>query len=349
MTAKAWKITRAGLDTLTQRLLSRASVVAPTRTQAGEYDYDVVTAPEQVSWDYTISLSSLKRYFLPQTETLFSFAQKGGGVELKQHTDERPRIFLGVRCCDISALRYLEQGYQRDYPDPHFAARYQDILIIGLACPTSAAPTCFCVCGDGGPFLDEGFDLQLIPMAGEYLVEVGSEKGEKLVSENQDLFSAASEADIKERAVLKKKSETTFGDFKTYNAATTRKLSTGSTAPQVWEAMGEVCFGCGGCAFICPTCTCFTTCDKVEGEAGTRERHWDSCCFACYTREASGHNPRKDQAARLKARFFHKISYQFVLKNGRHACVGCGRCAYVCLGESSMPEVAEGVRRGEWR
>jgi formate hydrogenlyase subunit 6/NADH:ubiquinone oxidoreductase subunit I len=86
----------------------------------------------------------------------------------------------------------------------------------------------------------------------------------------------------------------------------------------------------------------------MKAEGGVRERHWDACNYACYTREVSGHNPRKEQGQRLKNRFFHKLSYQFVLRNGRHACVGCGRCAFVCPGETPMPEVTASIRRGEW-
>ena len=59
---------------------------------------------------------------------------------------------------------------------------------------------------------------------------------------------------------------------------------------------------------------------------------WDACLYEGFTREASGHNPRAAKAERLKRRFFHKMSYQYMEVMGRHGCVGCGRCVATCMG-----------------
>jgi ferredoxin len=346
MDKKVFKISQEALNTLAGRLLAQASVVAPVRTSAGEVDYDEITRPEQIAWDYSTSITSLKRFLFPQVEPLFEYSRNQAGLSLKPMLVRKPRVFLAVRPCDIAGVNFLDAVSSRDYDDPYYKARRQDTLLIGLAC-SQAAENCFCVCGDGGPFLEEGFDLQLVALQDGYLAEVGSQKGEALVRDNADLFTPAGEKEIEERARLAKIAEDSFGEPKSYFAAALRKLSFGKSEDEVWEKSGEVCLDCGGCAFICPTCTCFTVFDDLDTEGGERRRHWDACNYACYTREASGHNPRKEQSQRLKARFFHKLSYQFVLRNNRHACVGCGRCISVCLGEDSMPEVTARIRRGE--
>jgi len=342
-----WRISSQALQTLVARLLPIAQVIAPVRTSAGEVDYDEITDPGQVCWDYSTTISSLKRYFFPQVEPLFQFSCQQGQFSLRPILDTTPRIFLGVRPCDVTAVSFLDGVFQRDFEDPYYRARRENSLLVALACGQPAA-NCFCICAEAGPFLKEGYDLQLVRLDEDYLVEVGSEKGAALVRENADLFSSASEKDIEQRERLAKQAENSFGEPKSYFAAALRKISFGPPNQALWEQMGEVCFGCGGCAFICPTCTCFTTFDRREGEGGVRERHWDSCCLACFSREASGHNPRREQHQRLKARFFHKLSHQFVLRNRRHACVGCGRCISVCPGENPMPEVTARLRRGEW-
>jgi formate hydrogenlyase subunit 6/NADH:ubiquinone oxidoreductase subunit I len=328
--------------------MSAATVIAPVRSSAGEVDYSEITDAHQIAWDYTISLTSLKRFFLPQVEPLFEFSCQQGKHTLQPILDKKPRVFIGVRPCDVSGLNFLDTVAKRDHDDQYYQSRRQNSFIIALACNKAAAETCFCVCGDGGPFLKEGYDIQLVSLGDYYLVEVGSAKGEALVKEHADLFTPADAKDAKQKEKLMKQAEISFGEDKAYVAAATRKISFGKTEDALWEKLGDFCLGCGGCAYICPTCTCFTVCDHMKGEGGVRERHWDACNYACYTREVSGHNPRKEQGQRLKNRFFHKLSYQFVLRNGRHACVGCGRCAFVCPGETPMPEVTASIRRGAW-
>ena len=49
----------------------------------------------------------------------------------------------------------------------------------------------------------------------------------------------------------------------------------------------------------------------------------------------------------LYARFFHKLSHQWALRNTRHGCVCCGRCLTTCQAWAHMPAAAEAIRRGE--
>jgi len=346
MSQYVWKISSTGIITLAERLFAETSVIAPVRTQFGDVDYDEITHPSRICWNYDASLMSLKRFFLPQVETLFEFTCNNGASAIKPVQDEKHRVFLAVRSCDVAAIHYLDQAYQRDYMDPNYALRRKNSLLISLACNKAATPTCHCVCGDGGPFLNEGYDIQLTWLSPDYLVEVGSQKGSELIAKYNRLFESAHDSDKKLKQSLMKKAEASFGEHTAYTAAALRRMTKGDTTDEEWQRLSEFCLGCSGCSFVCPTCTCFTTCDQMQDDTGgVRERHWDACSLQCYSREASGHNPRKEQWQRMKARFFHKLSYQFVLRNGRHACVGCGRCINACYGESSMTQVTRALRR----
>jgi len=70
-------------------------------------------------------------------------------------------------------------------------------------------------------------------------------------------------------------------------------LTTGFIKPEVWEYIGNQCFECGACSFVCPTCSCFNIEDAnlASGET-SRLRTWDSCSFEGYTKMAGDHNPR---------------------------------------------------------
>jgi len=89
------------------------------------------------------------------------------------------------------------------------------------------------------------------------------------------------------------------------------------------------CFGCGACAFSCPTCTCFDIQDEGTQNKGLRLRCWDACGFGLFTKHNSGHNPRKNQTERRRQRLMHKFKYS-VENLGIVSCVGCGRCIRVC-------------------
>jgi sulfhydrogenase subunit beta (sulfur reductase) len=93
------------------------------------------------------------------------------------------------------------------------------------------------------------------------------------------------------------------------------------------ESMG--CFGCGACAFSCPTCTCFDIQDEGTQNKGLRLRCWDACGFGLFTKHNSGHNPRTNQTERRRQRLMHKFKYS-VENLGIVSCVGCGRCIRVC-------------------
>ena len=103
----------------------------------------------------------------------------------------------------------------------------------------------------------------------------------------------------------------------------------------VWESVGEKCFMCGGCCYICPTCTCFQVIDHSEKDKFNRIRLWDSCRFAGFSRLGAGFNPREHIRERIKRRFYCKFVYS-AKNHGMVSCVGCGRCNKVCYTDIEM-------------
>ncbi len=333
------------VDEFVGRLLAAAEVIAPRRTEAGDLLYGQVRAPSEVFWGYGIPVEPLKRFFMPQRDTMLRFS-KNGKLSVAPVYDEKPRLFLAARCCDVTGVGVQDVMYSGKYEDPYYLLRRSQSLLLAFTCQ-QPDENCYCVCGDAGPFLKKGYDQQWTALPEGMLIEIGSEKGRLLAEKHADLLVPAELGHIKARHQLAKEAETRFGDFRAYLAGAMRKLSLEEVESAVWSELADRCVDCGGCTFLCPTCSCFTTTDRMEGEEGVRERHWDACTYTCYAREASGHNPRAQRRTRLHARFFHKLSHQWALRNTRHGCVCCGRCLSTCQAWAHMPAAAEAMRRGE--
>jgi ferredoxin len=313
-------------------LMAEALVIGPR----GGPDEDAQLAPlasiGQLNLAYTHDLLPPTRYVLPPSEVLFRF-QNDNGMTLIPEYDERPRVFFGIRSCDVKGIQYQSQFFQRDLGDIYFSKRVTNTTLVSLACTAPPLPTCFCACCDGGPVLKpgEGADIQLTPMEGRYLVEVNTEAGERLVAKAPNLFRESSAADLAERDEAIDGIDQKF-TTSAYLARGIARLTTDAVPAEQWEELAERCIQCGGCAYLCPLCTCFTVMDRSrDGKTGERVRRWDHCILAGFTREASGHNPRAEKREQFKRRFFHKLSYQYLQREGRPGCVGCGRCVTTCM------------------
>lgn len=323
-------------------------LIGPRREQGGEVSLGSLHQPAELDLDYVNSLLPPKQFLLPQVEPILRYSCNGT-AEVEALLPRERQVLFGIRSCDVTGIGYLDQAFSSfDQPDAYYLTRRENTALISLTCQ-QPGEECFCVCADCGPFLEQGYDLQLTDLGERYLVEVGSARGQELASSPAELFSPATEEELAERARLGRQAEDHFKTARSYFPAAMRRVSTDLVARDLWEKISDQCLACGGCAFVCPTCSCFNVVDRGGEAEGVRCRLWDSCCYAGMTREASGHNPRPERSDRVKRRFFHKVSFQYAQRMGRHGCVGCGRCLVVCPGLLGMPKVAEGIRRGTWR
>lgn len=341
-------IERSDLGAWVSRLLAEAEVIAPVRGQGGDEVFATVTSPAEVLWSFRNPLMPPKHLLLPQTDTVAHIRRADGHYQVETPPPPLPRILLNARSCDAIGLAFLRQMHEQDLPDASVLRRYDALTVVSLACG-QACPLGFCVCCAAGPFLREGFDLQLADLGDRLHAQPGSAKGQALLDLAPDLFRRASEADEDARTALERKALASFGKETCHFGAAMRRISTRRVAQELWSKMSPWCLQCGGCNFACPTCYCFSVADRPDGDGcTTRCRTWDSCQYAEFTLEASGHNPRAVPAERMKRRFYHKVSAQYFQRDGRVGCVGCGRCVQVCMGATDMPAVVGAVRRGTW-
>ncbi|MGE5318391.1 MAG: 4Fe-4S dicluster domain-containing protein [Chloroflexota bacterium] len=321
-------INKQSLEALYGILSNEYRMYAPVANKKGttEYIYDPPFA--DVSFNHIQSTLSVKNVVFPKVEKLFSYTTDKLTTEI-EGTDYNkvPKVVLwGAHPCDTAAFEVLESIFCWDTKDEFFVRRKENILVVGLACQQSDA-YCFCTSVGLSPESTRGSDILLTPLtSGEYFADFVTEKAQKILDQNANLFSQpdGQTKDITQIAQL-------FDHI-----AVHEKLKTAFIHP-FWVENSLRCVGCSACAFVCPTCACFDMQDESNGKTGVRYRSWDSCGTALFTLHTSGHNPREVQSQRWRQRIMHKFSYM-PDRNNSYGCVGCGRCSRGCPVDMNIAE-----------
>jgi ferredoxin len=330
-----------------ERLMKDAEVVAPVAGHGGDETFAPISSPDEVLWEFVNPLHPPKAFLLPQTDPIVTIRRDGNGHKVEPMVDERRRLLFNVRSCDAAGLEFVRRMHAADLPDHAYLARAAATSVVCLSC-TQPCPLGFCICSGAGPFARDGYDVQLTDLGALLLAEPGSERGAALLAASADLFRPAKEEEVARRRELEERAKRRFGEETCHFASAMRRVSTRRVAEELWRTMEDWCLECGACNFLCPTCYCFSVKDQRDDGGWLRCRTWDSCQYAPFTLEASGHNPREERKDRIKRRFFHKVSAQYFQRDGMVGCVGCGRCVEACMGTTDMPAVVEAIRKGVW-
>jgi len=315
------------------------ALLAPTKMDNGDCIFSAYDE-KAFTLDYKKPPLSPKSVFFPHTEVIFDVANN----QYKETVTAKKSLIFGLRACDMMGICQASSFMTRDKEDIYYRAKHNTAATIVMACPGAQNETCFCTTTLSGPVAKEGFDLQLYDTGDSFLVEVGSPRGEELLagiplSDLDDSRAKVQMDEFKQNAIL------TMPEVKSVIEAM-NMLKDKKVAEKVWDDFGAKCITCGGCAFVCPTCTCFNVYDQQLSEGnGKRLRAWDACLYGGFTREASGHNPRVSQAARLKRRHEHKLlDYSSIdIQQGLCGCVGCGRCSDYCPVHIGTLEVVKAI------
>ncbi|OQB71984.1 MAG: Anaerobic sulfite reductase subunit A [candidate division TA06 bacterium ADurb.Bin131] len=256
---------------------------------------------------------------------------------------EKQTVIIGAANCDLSALRILDSVFlNQEYKDPNYRARRQNTTVVSIDCANPLS-VCFCDAVGLKPYPDDGFDLNLSIMENGFFVDVGSKKGENLIS-NKDLFRPAKDIEIEERNKIRSRVRSTIVS---YNESfhLPRNISEEfpeNFASKIWEKIWQRCVQCGGCTSICPSCVCFFLEDTSNRERFIKNKIYDSCLLPGYARMASGLSPRPLLWERYRNRFACKYSY-IVSNYGRIGCTGCGRCIAGCPGKIDKRKVLRNI------
>lgn len=261
-------------------------------------------------------------------------------------------ILVGVKACDLASLAVQDFVFaEGEVKDPFYVANRRNLTILSFDC-TRAKETCFCLAVEGAPYPKKNFDLNFtITNGDDLIVEVGSPKGESLLSEHRNLFKTAAPEASAAREASRKRVTGEVEEFirhrGTPNTAVIKGAVMSNYDSPIWKDFYATCVECGACNLACPTCHCFLLCDEIKVKTPTRFMEWDACLYNRFARVAGGGNPRRRLWERLRNRFEKKFDF-FPKVANLYACTGCGRCIEACPGDIDIREVLKGLVTGKW-
>ncbi len=274
---------------------------------------------------YRTTRIALKELLFPESETLYRYVSGEEVRIVPEPVATGEWVVLGARPCDCAALVRLDAVFEREPIDDSYDARRRRLTIIGLACAGPAGPACFCTSVGISPESTEGMDVRATALDGDdVLLEPVTAQGMAVIERLGKTRLRTATMEEKDQAMdARKRAAAVVPAYSLQPEAL-------SFASPLWGREAATCVGCGTCAFLCPTCHCFTMEHHGNRQHGRVIRSWDTCQFPAYSLEASGFNPRPNKEDRMRQRILHKFRYYPESHGGTLMCVGCGRCVRLC-------------------
>ena len=326
---------------LVKKLLESSRVLAPVQQYERNYIQEVTADNiQQINLSGYRTVEPFKSCFFAIDEVVSNYFDDTGIPEPGQLT------ILGARGCDLEALEVEDRVFgEGDFKDASYLRRRENSFIIGADC-TGCGASCFCTLVGGKPWPLQRFDLNLTPVEGGYIVEIGSDKGKKFFEDNRSLFVAASESGQQSKVGIRQHVLNLLAqvneDYKfKRDIFENHRMNLENPA---WRELTKDCVECSSCNLICPSCTCFLLADQPADGGGERHKVWDACLKAGYQKVAGGSNPRGKLYQRLQNRYHCKMDYSYA-RLGRYTCVGCGRCIDGCAGNIDMRKIFAELER----
>ena len=313
--------------------------------------------PAAGTFDHVVGPHSLKNFLFPARETIARFTREGGSWSQEELArDEPPLAVIGVRACDLEALRIQDRVFMGgEHVDPGYAARREKLFVVAVNCRRAVA-TCFCHSMGCGPAATHSFDLALTEHGGDgsgpsrFACEVGSARGAEILATLRDGLHACTPAEVAAaRAVPEKLAERMHARQAEPGQPRPRSLDTegirdllfGNLEHPRWDDGATRCLSCTHCSLVCPTCFCASVTEVADlsGDHVDRERHWASC-FTHDHAKIHGHAVHSSTASRYRQWLTHKLA-GWIDQFGTSGCTGCGRCITWCpVGIDITEEVA---------
>jgi ferredoxin len=328
--------------------LDAAAAFAQTATEGGEADFERLdpAKPRPIDIRAPRAPMSVKPFLFPVKErvAVYPSAEYDWAPPV---SGEEPMVVAGLRACDVAAAKILDGVFiQEDYVDPFYALRREALRMVTVDC-AEPAETCFCSLLGGTPYAEEGFDVNLSPIEGGFVVEAGSEKGKEMLVASMNLLAEATPDQLQARDAMRAGAERALEE---QNAAFTagkamEEIAREASDDSRWLQIAAGCVECGSCSLVCPTCHCFQLYDQASDDAaGPNERMkvWDSCLTASYAKMAGAGGMKASPRPELRQRFANRILHKFAWfpeNMGCLGCVGCGRCTDACLGERDIRQL----------
>lgn len=306
------------------------------RQEPGKYRLE--RRADNALFGYVVGPHSWKKFLFPPFATVLTADRTESGWQMRAAEEQPPRYaFLGVRACELAAIAVQDRTFLGGaYVDPIYKVRRDAVFLLAINC-TQAASTCFCTSMGTGPRCTAGFDLGLTELPDAFVVEIGSPRGDELLTA---LFTSnatppqLTDAESRRNNAVEQIS-------RHLNTEGIRDLLLSNLEHPRWDDVAVRCLSCANCTLVCPTCFCHSVSEvsDLTGDHVERERRWDSCFTVdfCYM---NGGVVRNQVRSRYRQWLTHKLA-TWIDQFGSSGCVGCGRCITWCpVGIDLTEEVA---------
>ncbi|GAB4351833.1 MAG: 4Fe-4S dicluster domain-containing protein [Gammaproteobacteria bacterium] len=327
---RAYRCARAEFEHWLVRLSEQLPLWFPQRE--GEVNWNFQRAHPATSFDlthYRPTVVPPGRHIMPDQEILFEFRRTPeGGIEFIRQESSEAQVLAGVRPCDLRAIGQMDAVHGAEPADTHYLEKRRSVTLVAFNCLQPCDERAFCA-ATGSLHTRQGADLFVTGGDGFVLVEVLSEAGKRLLDNVE--WEEVNDAE-QQREALERHRPDPFGRQLLESPERLIETLRGAYHSPVWSRYAELCFSCGTCNLVCPTCYCFDVCDELalDGQSGRRTRTWDGCMIPDFAQVAGNHNFRAGCADRQRHRIKRKFEYlpqRFPLGS---FCVGCGRCGRQC-------------------
>lgn len=329
-------INQAAMDEWVGGLIEHQTVYG-VQAKQDRFAFDRLHAAAALRLDYDVTILPPKKYFQPQRETIIKFDRKT--VTFESVVDDEPFVLFGVHPYDMVAISQMDKVFAMDNFDKHYMARRVNATIV-VTSVQNPSPAVFAACmGNATMKGRSDHDVLITKLPdGDYVVDPRTRKGDRLC----EGLATAPEADADALAGREEVWAANERNLRRFELEVEPEdlpdLLERSRSHPVWEEKAELCYSCGSCNFVCPTCYCFDVEDEMnwDMETGQRVRKWDGCMLEDFAAVAGGHNFRSNRAARYSHRYYRKGKYSWDMY-GEIACVGCGRCITACTAGIANP------------
>jgi len=276
---KSYLIKKKNLEILLEAFLKNYKVYGPIKS-GFDSSFEEIKKIDDLNLEYKSTVIPPKKYFLPPRETLFEFSIDK--YEVKEIINDEKFLLFGVHPCDVNATLKLDRFFSDKIKDIYYQTKRKNSVIVALNC-VHPDEYSFCKSMNAGPFLDKGYDLLLTDIGNKYVIEIGSNKGKKIIKGLK--LEKASNNDL-----MKKEKKCISADKKIkkiIDPSWLPKLAEENLDYKIWVDLAErggvngcfPCLSCGSCSLVCPTCYCYDIYDKLDLslKKGSRIRELDSC------------------------------------------------------------------------
>lgn len=316
------------------RLIATTKVVGPVAKKT-KFVFAELTSADDLRLDYDCTILPPKKLFFPPQQPLITFV----GNRAESCIAPVDQVVFGVHPYDIKAIDILDTLFRAGNPDQNYLANREHATLVGSSVQR-VAPRAFWA-SIGPEIAPQGHDAFLTRIAGGYLFETRTPKGEALLAHGT--FAAATpaqraEATAENERMAAKCQET----MKHSSRAVAEKVRAAFRDEELWKKLAADCLSCGTCNIVCPTCYCFDVQDtwNLDQRSGVRCRTWDGCLLPGFAEVSLGGGKTENFREQPYQRYRHRVMRKTTYLNDRiggPACVGCGRCAISCLADIADP------------